>query len=153
MWRVWPGMWYLFATPLLDSTLCTNSHPRARPMAKSKSTKSADDDDTYVMSQCVISLSDITHLCSIDISSGDDAMSVKSSKSTKRYCFFVLSVFLLDLLMSNQCNVDWWRGMGYHPSPPKVSLLLLVDSSNIWYSCNSRSIVPKTPVSSRTSSM
>jgi hypothetical protein len=100
-----------------------------------------------------MSISDVTCLCSIDISSGDDAMSVKSSKSTKRYWFFSLPVFLLNLLMSIQCNVNWWRGMDYHPSSTKVRLLLPIDSSNIWCSCNSRSIVPKTPVSSRTSSV
>ncbi|KIM79449.1 hypothetical protein PILCRDRAFT_10282 [Piloderma croceum F 1598] len=74
------------------------SRPRARPMAKSKSTKSADDD-------------------TIDISSGDDAMSVKSSKSTK-------SAMSID-------DEEWVT------TPPRQS----------------RSIVPKTLVSSRTSSV
>jgi len=96
----------LFETPLLDSTSSTNIRPRARPIARSKSVKPADDGDTCVLFLCVTSISDITCLRSIDISSGDDAMSVKSSKSTKRYWFFSLPVFLLDLLMSNQCNVN-----------------------------------------------
>lgn len=155
VWRVWPGKILLPCSKLLcliDSTSSTNIRPRARPIARSKSIKPTDDNDTYVLSLCVASISDITCLCSIDISSGDDAMSVKSSKSTKRYWFFSLPVYLLDLLMSNQCNVDWW-GMDYHPSSTKVGLLLPIDSSNIWCSCNSRSIVPKTPVSSRTSSV
>ena len=96
----------LFTTLLFDSTSSTNSRPRARPIAKSKSIEPVDDDDTYVMTFCVVFISDITCLHSIDISSGDDATSVKSSKSTKRYCFFVLSVFLLDLFMSNQRDVN-----------------------------------------------
>jgi hypothetical protein len=106
---VWPGKILLPCSKLLcliDSTSSTNIRPRARPIARSKSIKPTDDNDTYVLSLCVASISDITCLCSIDISSGDDAMSVKSSKSTKRYWFFSLPVYLLDLLMSNQCNVD-----------------------------------------------
>ncbi|KIM77646.1 hypothetical protein PILCRDRAFT_11903 [Piloderma croceum F 1598] len=67
----------------MKSAASTNIRPRARPIARSKSVKPADDDDTHVLSLCVMSISDVTCLCSIDISSGDDAMSVKSSKSTK----------------------------------------------------------------------
>ncbi|KIM74689.1 hypothetical protein PILCRDRAFT_14243 [Piloderma croceum F 1598] len=83
----------------VKSVASTNIRPRARPIARSKSIKPTDDNDI------------------IDISSGDDAMSVKSSKSTK-------SAMSID-------DEEWIT------TPPR----------------RSHSIVPTTPVSSRTSSV
>ena len=105
----------LLTAHLADLTSSTNSRPRPRPVAKSKSIKPVEDDDAYVMS-ChfyIISTSGRTFLYSIDISSGDDAMSIKSSKSTKRYCIFSFFMFLLDSL----CQTSAMSRNGLPPHP------------------------------------
>jgi len=99
----------LLTAHLADLTSSTNSRPRPRPVAKSKSIKPVEDDDAYAMS-ChfyIISTSGRTFLYSIDISSGDDAMSIKSSKSTKRYCIFSFFMFLSDsLCQTSAMSID-----------------------------------------------
>lgn len=55
-------------------------------------------------------------LYSVDVSSGDDAFSIKSTKSAKRYYIFVLIHFLvLSLILSVLCQ---WTTMKWNRSPP-----------------------------------
>jgi hypothetical protein len=97
-------------------------------------------------------------VCRVDISSEDDAKSVKSTRSTKRYIVYLLMNKMLLVLMTCKLPVRCRWMMIQNGSPhlhgegemPAVTVICILTGS---WSPISQPQEPKTPMTSRTSSV
>lgn len=110
---MWPGvLWFcdLFIV-IFDADVVSSNrdHSRSRSDTKSRPIKAVDADDVYVVFfACGLRFDRFSCsclICSVDISSEDDTRSIKSTKSVKRYIFYLLITYCLSCSCGKQCNV------------------------------------------------